>query len=116
MVQHLPTREQGEHADFNGPGNNFSIGIEMCENQGNDMAATVDRTARLAAYLMYAYHMPLENVVPHYHWPRLGKSPPNKDCPHFLLDNHKPGPSWKWFQSLVQQHYNRIVPGPLASV
>ncbi len=115
-VQHLPTREQGEHADFNGPGNNYSIGIEMCENVGNDMAATVDRTARLAAYLMYAYRMPLQNIVPHYHWPRYGTSPLHKDCPHFLLDNHKPGASWKWFQSLVQQHYNRIVPGPLCSI
>jgi N-acetylmuramoyl-L-alanine amidase len=115
-VQHLPTREQGEHADFNGPGNNTSIGIEMCENRGNDMAATVDRTARLAAYLMYAYHMPLQNVVPHYHWPRQGTSPLHKDCPHFLLDQHKPKASWKWFQSLVQQHYNRIVPGPLSGV
>jgi len=63
-VQRLPTREQGEHADFDGPGNNYSIGIEMCENRGNDLAWTVDRTARLAAYLMYVHRIPLSNIVP----------------------------------------------------
>ncbi len=29
IVQHLPTSEQGDHADFTGPGNQQSIGIEM---------------------------------------------------------------------------------------
>lgn len=115
-VQHLPTREQGEHADFDGPGNNYSIGIEMCENRGNDLAWTVDRTARLAAYLMYVHRIPLGNVVPHYHWPRHGTSPLHKDCPHFLLNNGRPGATWRWFQSRVQAHYNRIVPGPMISV
>ena len=38
-IQHLPCREQGEHADFDGPGNNYSIGIEMCEHRGNDLAS-----------------------------------------------------------------------------
>lgn len=115
-VQHLPTREQGEHADFNGPGNNFSIGIEMCENVGNNMAWTVDRTARLAAYLMYAHAIPLNNVVPHYHWPRVGSSPQHKNCPHFLLNNGKPGATWRWFQSRVHMHYSRLVPGPVVPV
>lgn len=111
-VQHLPTTEQGEHADFDGPGNNYSIGIEMCEHRGNNLAATVDRTARLAAYLMYEHRIPLRNVVPHYHWPRRGVNPPNKPCPHFLLDNGRPGRKWANFLSRVQMHYNRIIPGP----
>jgi len=115
-VQHLPTREQGEHADFTGPGNRTSIGIEMCENKGNDLAWTVDRTARLAAYLMYVYRLPLNHVVPHYHWPRYGTSPLHKDCPHFLLNNGKPGATWNWFLSRVNMHYSRIVPGPVASI
>ncbi|MEM7015389.1 MAG: N-acetylmuramoyl-L-alanine amidase, partial [Verrucomicrobiota bacterium] len=34
VIQHLPTNEQGEHADFDGPGNTTSIGIEMCEHRG----------------------------------------------------------------------------------
>ena len=111
-VQHLPCREQGEHADFDGPGNNYSIGIEMCEHRGNDLARTIDRTARLAAYLSFVYRIPVSNVVPHYHWPRHGTSPLHKDCPHFLLENGRPGRTWRWFLGRVQMHYNRIIPGP----
>lgn len=111
-IQHLPTNEQGEHADFDGPGNNYSIGIEMCEHHGNDLAATIDHTAKLTAFLMWEHQVPLGNVVPHYHWPRRGLNPPNKDCPHFLLENGRPGPTWRWFLGRVQAHYSRIVPGP----
>ena len=96
-IQHLPTNEQGEHADFDGPGNNYSIGIEMCEHRGNDLGATIDRTARLTAYLMKRHGISLRNVVPHYHWPRRGSKPANKNCPHFLLDNGRPGRKWSWF-------------------
>lgn len=113
-IQHLPCREQGEHADFDGPGNNYSIGIEMCEHRGNDLALTIDRTARLTAYLMQAYDIPLSHVVPHYHWPR--RSPnirdPHKNCPHFLLDGGKPGRTWQWFLNRVNLHYKRLLPGP----
>jgi N-acetylmuramoyl-L-alanine amidase len=107
-VQHLPCREQGEHADFDGPGNNYSIGIEMCEHQGNDIGLTIDRTARLAAYLMRAYNLSLSQVKGHYHWPRKGLSVPNKDCPHFLMDNGRPGARWAAFQRLVQSQYQRL--------
>ncbi|MFZ4768092.1 MAG: N-acetylmuramoyl-L-alanine amidase family protein [Roseimicrobium sp.] len=112
-IQHLPTNEQGEHADFDGPGNNHSIGIEMCEHRGNDIARTIDKTARLTAFLMWEHNIPISNVVPHYHWPRRGVNPPNKDCPHFLLDNGRPGATWRWFLGRVQAHYARLVPGPM---
>lgn len=117
-IQHLPCREQGEHADFDGPGNNYSIGIEMCEHRGNDLAWTIDRTARLAAHLMYTYRIPLNHVVPHYHWPRISPSisQPHKDCPHFLLDNGRPGRTWQWFLGRVNMHYQRIIPGPAKSL
>lgn len=107
-IQHLPTNERGEHADFDGPGNRYSIGIEMCEHRGNDQALTIDRTAELTATLMYYHKIPLSNVVPHYHWPRPNANPPNKNCPHFLLENGKPGVTWKWFLSRVERHYRRI--------
>jgi N-acetylmuramoyl-L-alanine amidase len=111
-IQHLPCREQGEHADFDGPGNNTSIGIEMCEHQGNDLALTIDKTARLAAYLMHTYGLGLERVVPHYHWPRISPhiSQPHKDCPHFLLDNGRPGATWRWFLGRVELHHRRLLP------
>ncbi len=110
-VQHLPTNEQGEHADFDGPGNRYSIGIEMCENRGNSRSATIERTAKLAAYLMHKYDIPLRKVVPHYHWPRRGCSPEHKNCPHYLLDNGHPGAKWQWFLSKVNKHYKSITPG-----
>lgn len=107
-IQHMPTTEQGEHADFNGPGNRLSIAIEMCENRGGNLRATVDRTAKLTAILMKKNGIPLRNVVPHYHWPRRGKNPPNKNCPHFLLDNGRPGAKWRWFLSRVNDYYQRM--------
>ena len=108
VVQHIPTNERGEHADFDGPGNRYSIGIEMCEHRGNDLAKTIDRTAQLTAMLMYHHSIPISNVVPHYHWPRRGKSPPHKNCPHFLLENGRPGATWNWFKGRVKRHYMRI--------
>jgi len=109
VIQHLPTNETGEHADLDGPGNHHSIGIEMAEHRGNNLAQTIDRTAKLTAFLLYTQGISARNVVPHYHWPREGYNPPNKNCPHFLLDNGKPGPTWAWFKSRVQGHYDRIV-------
>lgn len=107
-VQHMPTTEQGIHADFDGPGNRYSIGIEMCEHRGNNRAATVERTAKLAAVLMKKNGIPLCNVVPHYHWPRRGKTPPHKNCPHFLMDNGRPGAKWRGFLSRVNYYYRQI--------
>jgi len=113
-IQHLPCREQGRHADYEGPGNLTSIGIEMCEHRGNDIGLTIDKTARLAAYLMYTYNIPLSHVVPHYHWPRIrpGVKVPHKNCPHFLLDGGRPSGTWRWFQNRVHLHYSRLIPGP----
>jgi hypothetical protein len=107
-IQHMPTSEQGEHADFGGPGNLYSIGIEMCEESGSDRRATIERTAKLTAVLMKKHGISLRNVVPHYHWPRRGKNPPNKNCPHFLLDGGKPGRKWKWFLGRVNDYYQRL--------
>ncbi len=109
VIQHIPTSEQGEHADFNGPGNRTSIGIEMCEHQGNNILATMERTAKLTASLMYHHDIPIQNVVPHYHWPRAGYDPPNKNCPHFLLEDGRPRDTWKWFVSRVHRHHKRIL-------
>lgn len=107
-IQHMPTSEQGEHADFGGPGNRLSIGIEMCEHRGSSRAATVERTAKLAAVLMKRHNIPLRHVVPHYHWPRKGRNPANKNCPHFLMDNGRPGAKWRAFQGRMNYHYQRL--------
>ncbi len=107
-IQHLPTSEQGEHADFHGPGNRLSVGIEMCEHRGNSRYATMERTAKLSAILMKKHGIPLRNVVPHYHWPRRGKSPAHKNCPHFLMDNGRPGSKWRGFLNRVSYHHRRM--------
>ena len=107
-IQHMPTTEQGEHADFNGPGNRLSIGIEMCEHRGSSRSATLERTAKLTAVLMKKNGIPLRNVVPHYHWPRRGKHPPNKNCPHFLMDNGRPGAKWRGFLGRVNYYYQKL--------
>lgn len=107
-VQHLPTNEQGFHAEnYAGTGNKYSIGIEMAENAGNSISRTIDKTARLTAYLMHQHRIPLSRVVPHYHWPRRGRNPPNKNCPHFLLDDGRPGKKWNRFRGLVNHYYQQ---------
>jgi len=108
VVQHLPDNEQGEHADFDGPGNNYSLGLEMCENRGNSRSATLDRTAKLAAYLMYKHNIPIQNIKAHYHWPRYGLSKPHKNCPHFLMDNGRPGRKWEAFKGKINAYYKMI--------
>lgn len=107
-IQHMPTSEQGEHADFDGPGNRYSIGIEMCENRDGNLARTIDRTAKLTAYLMVKNNIPLNRVVPHYHWPRAGSRQPNKNCPHFLMDNGRPGQKWRAFLGRVNAYHKQI--------
>ncbi|MEM6912106.1 MAG: N-acetylmuramoyl-L-alanine amidase [Verrucomicrobiota bacterium] len=115
VVQHLPTGERGEHADFDGPGNRYSIGIEMCENAGNHRGRTVDRTARLAASVAEAHDIPTSKIVPHYHWPRHRYTDsPHKNCPHFLLDNGKPGPTWKAFLARIDYYRAEIQKSPNA--
>lgn len=107
-IQHMPASEQGEHADFDGPGNRYSIGIEMCEERGSNVAVTMERTAKLTAVLMKKHGIPLNSVVPHYHWPRRGASQPHKNCPHFLMDNGRPGRKWRAFLGRVNFHYKRL--------
>jgi N-acetylmuramoyl-L-alanine amidase len=109
VIQHIPTDERGEHADFDGPGNRYSIGIEMCEHQGNNQLDTMDRTAKLAATLMYYHKIPVENIRAHYHWPREGYETPNKNCPHFLLEGGRPGTTWRWFVGRINRHHDRLV-------
>jgi N-acetylmuramoyl-L-alanine amidase len=115
-IQHLPTREQGEHADFDGQGNNKSIGIEMCEHYGNSIPQTLQRTAKLAACLMREHNIPLSHVVPHYYWARVGTTPLHKPCPHYLMDGGRPGRQWGWFLSQVRAEYQRLTDGPVPNL
>lgn len=111
IFQSLPDHEEGQHADYEGPGNRSSIGIEMCENRGNSRSRTLDRTARLIAHLMREHNIPLSRVVPHQHWRRIRYSDRrdlgHKNCPHFLLDHGRPGAKWRAFLARVKRYYDR---------
>ena len=108
IYQSIPENEQGQHADYDGKGNRSSIGIEMCENRGNSLEATMERTARLCAYLMRQHRIPLDNIVPHQHWERIrysdGRNLGHKNCPHFLMDNGQPGAKWDAFKQRVVKY------------
>jgi N-acetylmuramoyl-L-alanine amidase len=105
IYQTLPTNETGEHADYEGPGNRSSIGIEMCVNRGNNPDITIDRTARLTASLMRQYSIPLDHVVPHMHWRMIRYNDHRdlgfKQCPRLLLDSGRLGPKWNAFIAKV---------------
>jgi len=109
IYQSLPENEQGQHADYEGPGNRISIGIEMCENRGNSRSRTLDRTAQLTAHLLKKHGIPLSNVVPHQHWRRIrysdGRDLGHKNCPHFLMDNNgRPGAQWARFIAQIRRY------------
>ena len=102
IVQHLPLNETGEHADHEGPGNMTSIGIEICEfREPARQQAAIARCARLVASLRRRFGIPLEHVVPHYHWTMVHFHNWHKPCPRILLDHGKPGPRWEAFLRVV---------------
>lgn len=109
IYQSLPTTEQGEHADYNGRGNQSSIGIEMCENWGNSLEETMDRTAHLIAWLMQKHNISIEHVVPHQHWRMIrrsdGRDLGHKNCPHFLMEEGEPGQKWSEFLTRAERIY-----------
>jgi N-acetylmuramoyl-L-alanine amidase len=95
-AQHLLATEQGDHADYGGPGDRSSIGIEICEfRSARRQAAALDRAARLAAVLANQYGIPASRIVPHKHWPRWDFKY-GKPCPRILLqrDSKAPG-GWR---------------------
>ena len=110
-VQHLLPTEQGDHADYGGPGDTSSIGIEICEFRNrNRQAAALDRAARLTAVLANRYGINTANVVPHKHWPRWDFRD-GKPCPRILLehDRHaragwRVGTKWNAFLAQVERY------------
>lgn len=105
-IQSLPLNIQGEHADHDGPGNTTSIGIEICEFRNPvRQAAAIDRAARLTAWLMHEKGIPLDHVVPHYHWPQWHFHGNQKNCPRILLEHGRPGPRWDAFLQRIRSYY-----------
>lgn len=94
VVQHLLTNENGWHAGDGreGTGNRKSIGIEICQNQGIDMAKAEKLAAQLIVYLMYKHDIPITKVVQHNHWT-------GKNCPAVI--RARPN-GWQNFIALIQ--------------
>jgi hypothetical protein len=65
VVQHLLPTEQGDHADYGGPGDRQSIGVEICEfrNRARQSVA-IDRATHLTAALANRYDIPTARIVP----------------------------------------------------
>jgi N-acetylmuramoyl-L-alanine amidase len=104
VIQSLPLTIQGEHADHEGPGNVNSIGIEICEFRSPArQRAAIKRAAQLTAWLRKRYRIPIDHVVPHYHWPQHHFGSYQKNCPIILLDGGSPGPRWRAFLDLVER-------------
>jgi len=105
-IQSLPLNIQGEHADHDGPGNTSSIGIEICEFRDPvRQAAAIDRAARLTAWVMHEKNIPLDHVVPHWHWPQWHFHGYQKNCPRILLEHGRPGPRWDAFIQKIDGYY-----------
>jgi N-acetylmuramoyl-L-alanine amidase len=105
-IQSLPLNIQGEHADHDGPGNRTSVAIEICEfSSRSRQAAAIDRAARLTAYVMHRTGVPLDRVVPHYHWPQRHFHNHQKNCPRILLDGGRPGSKWNAFLQRVRGYH-----------
>lgn len=108
IYQSLPTNEQGQHADYEGNGNKYSIGIEMCENRDGSFTATKARTAKLVADLMKQHDIPISRVVGHVEWRQIRyddqKDLGYKNCPKPLLNNGKYGPKWDAFKRQIQSY------------
>jgi len=76
IYQELPLDEMGYHCSS---GNEYSIGIEICEDKGSNYAIAEENAISIIIYLMDLLDIPLENVVPHQFWN-------GKYCPHLILD------------------------------
>lgn len=80
-------------------GNNNSIGIESCVNEGSDIWFTWQRTAQLVAKLMVENNLDINSVKPHNFYTA-------KDCPQPMLEYE--GLMWYEFIKLVEFEYLKI--------
>jgi N-acetylmuramoyl-L-alanine amidase len=99
VIKHLPLNEGCYHT-FNG-GNQQSIAIEICMNEGINQEAAFLRAARLVAALLYDLKKSADSIVPHYFWTK-------KNCPRLLLNDGEPGTKWKNFISMIKAEHASI--------
>lgn len=80
--------------DGKGPGNMYSIHIEMCVNRDGNYYKTVENTVEVVRYLLKKYPS-ITDVVQHHHWN-------GKNCPRYLRSGAK-GVLWTRFLEMVKE-------------
>ena len=78
-------------------GNNNSIGIESCINDGTDIYYTWQKTAKLVANLLYNNNLTFDDVKQHHYYS-------GKNCPQTMRMNGM----WPYFMELVKVEYEAI--------
>ena len=79
----------------NGGGNKYSIGIESCIVEGEDVYYTWQRLAKLVAKLMDENNLTVDDVVPHHYFS-------GKHCPQTMRE----AGMWLHFKNLCQIEYD----------
>lgn len=83
--------------DGKGPGNSYSIHIEMCVNSDGNYMKTINNTVELVKYLLDKYpSITHVNVVQHNKWS-------GKNCPRYLRAGTK-GINWNGFIKRVKEN------------
>lgn len=82
---------QGYEKICNRGGNNNSIGIESCINEGTDIFLTFQRVAKLVAHLMKQNNFNIDDIKQHHYYS-------GKNCPQTLRMNGL----WDYFLNLVK--------------
>ena len=99
-IEAIPPNEVAWHAgDGTGPGNSFSIGLEICES--GDRAKTLLNAAKVAAWLLKEHGLTPAGLRQHFDWNK-------KNCPRIL----RKGNRWQEFVASVQAWFAREEPKP----
>lgn len=92
IIEAIPVTEIAYHAgDRNG--NQYGIGIEICES--GDFTQAENHAAKLTAYLMKYYGIPLSHVKTH-------RDFSGKICPRLMIDH------WQAFLKSVETEYKKL--------
>ena len=97
IYQHIPDTEVAWHAGES-DGNQHGIAVELCVNAGGDFDKTFDNGARLAAYLLNAYDLPMKNLRQHHDFS-------GKNCPQTIREAGR----WDVFVKRVEQYRKETV-------
>ena len=92
IIEAIPPTEVAFHAGTK-EGNQYGIGIEICESGNYEKAE--ENAAKLVAYLMQYYNIPLEDVKTHQDFS-------GKPCPRLILGH------WIHFKEKIENNYEAL--------